>query len=246
MNTPHTAMILAAGLGTRMLPLTEHTPKPLVTVCGKTLLDYRVEALCTFGIQHIVINCFHLADQIAEHITHYRHVKITLIREEERLETGGGVVNALPHLGHDPFFVLNSDMIWLDPPKAPTALARMAKAWQEETMDALLLLQEVQHARGYHGKGDFYRQESGQLIPCMHVPQTTTLSNTTPFIYAGMQLLHPRALPGYKAEPFSLNQVFASLYQQQRLYGLPHLGNWLHVDSIASRKEAEAFLQQHT
>ena len=153
-TTPTHAMVLAAGLGTRMRPITDTLPKPLVRVAGQTMLDRALDKLAAAGIERAVVNTHYLAAQIAEHVRNRKSPSITFSHEEDVLETGGGVQKALPDLGGGPFFVVNSDSIWDDGPIP--ALARLAAAWDDASMDALLLVHPTVSAVGYHGRGDFF------------------------------------------------------------------------------------------
>ena len=156
---PEHAMVLAAGRGERLRPLTERLPKPLIEVRGKAMLDWALDHLAAVGVPHAVVNLYHLGDQIERHLSARARPWVTLSRESELLDTGGGVTAALPWLGPDPFFVLNGDVVWLD--GREPALHRLAGAWREAEMDALLLLQPVTDAYGYDGPGDFVMDPVG-------------------------------------------------------------------------------------
>src|SRR5581483_1667167 len=155
------AMLLAAGLGARMRPLTETRPKPLIAVSGRALLDHALDRLDEAGVETVVVNLHWLGEQIAQHVESRPRPRIVLSREAELLETGGGVVNALPELGAAPFFVVNSDALWLD--GATPALTRLAEAWHDDRMDALLLLHRTVAAIGYEGAGDYFADPLGRL-----------------------------------------------------------------------------------
>ena len=233
---PETAMIFAAGLGTRMLPLTEDTPKPMVEVCGKPIIDYRIDQLKEIGVKKIIINTFHLADKIKEHLSNVKDVEIIISHEDERLETGGGLVKALEYLGDEPFYVSNSDVILID--RNSNALERLAKTWDAEKMDMLFLMHPIERAIGYHGNGDFDLDKNGQIM--------VASSEKKPFVFTGMQILNPKVLEGYKAEPFSLSEIFMKAKNENgfldRVYGIINEGDWLHIGTVEDIKVAENFL----
>ncbi len=225
------AMILAAGLGTRMRPLTDKRPKPLVTLAGRTLLDWAFDRLQAVGIGHVVVNTHYRAEMIQAHLD--GRDGIVLSHEEERLETGGGVRRALPRLGAGPFFVINSDAVWLD--ARQPALARLAAAWRDARMDALLLLQPVDRAHGYAGRGDYHRAADGTL-------RRRGTAGTAPYLFAGVQILHPRLFDGAPDGPFSLNLLYDRAQKAGRLFGLAHDGEWFHVGTPEDLARTEAAL----
>jgi MurNAc alpha-1-phosphate uridylyltransferase len=227
MPKPRTAMVFAAGLGTRMRPITDHTPKPMISVAGKTLLERILDKLLASHIEHAVINTHHLAPLIEKYVALRRSrgelPHVDLSHEETLLETGGGIVHAKPFLGSDPVYTINSDIIWLDG-KEP-ALDRLAKAWDPEIMDALLLLHPITTAVGYEGDGNFDLLPTGQLIK--------PAGGDLPYVYAGVQIINPTFFYGMREEPFSLNVLYKKAYQSDgrlnRIYGLVHDGKWFHV-----------------
>ncbi len=227
---PQTAMVLAAGKGTRMRPLTERFPKPLVEICGRTLLDNILDHLDRAGISKVVVNAHYLGEQIVAHLAARNSPVSETILEAELLETGGGVTNALPHLGDDPFYVVNGDVLWLDG-KEP-ALKRLAAAWDGEKMDALLLLQPVTRAMCYDGAGDFMMDPLGLL-------RRRDQKEVAPYVFAGAQLLHPRLFKDVPQGPFSLNLVYDRAIESGRLYGIVHDGKWFHISTPEGLKEAE-------
>ncbi|HYN38427.1 MAG TPA: nucleotidyltransferase family protein [Rhodospirillales bacterium] len=231
---PRRAMVLAAGLGQRMLPLTLTTPKPLIPVGGRTMLDRAIDALASHGIDLLVVNAHHLACVVERHLAARARPPIRLVIEGERLETGGGVRNALPLLGDDPFFVVNGDILWQDGPQ-PT-LADLARAWKPATMDALLLLQPLATALGYDGPGDFQRRDDGRLVRRGN-------GERAPYLFAGLQILHPRLLADAPDGAFSLNLLYDRAIAGGRLYGIEHRGRWCHVGTPADIPVAEAFLR---
>jgi MurNAc alpha-1-phosphate uridylyltransferase len=220
-------MVLAAGLGSRMRPITDHTPKPLIEVAGRTMLDRALDHLDQAGIQRAVVNLHHLADKVTTHLAQRTGGPEILFSDERHvlLETGGGLTLARPLLGNHPIYALNADMIWLDGPE-PT-LARLAQAWDADRMDALLLLVPTDQAHGYDGRGDFITAATTpQAHPILRRPPPGTAA---PFMYGGLQIIKPQLFDGLKTAPWSLNTLFTSLISQGRLYGLPHTGQWFHV-----------------
>ncbi|CAA7624299.1 nucleotidyltransferase family protein [Magnetospirillum sp. UT-4] len=229
---PTHAMILAAGLGLRMRPITEYTPKPLVSVGGRTMLDRALDHLAKAEVGKLVINTHWLAERI--HGRYADRADITFSHEEELLETGGGVAKALPLLGSDPFYVVNSDIIWTD--GATPALARLAEAWDESRMDALLLLARTATAMGYEGQGDFFLDAAG-------VPRRRKPREVAPLLFAGVQILSPRLFDGAPSGKFSLNVLYDRALEAGRLFGIVHEGRWFHVGTPDALPEVEAALR---
>ena len=227
----HRAMVLAAGLGLRMRPITLTTPKPLVCVAGRTMLDRALDHLAVAGVQEMVVNTHWLADCVREHLAD--HSDISLSHEEELLETGGGVAKALPLLGHEPFYVVNSDIIWTD--GETPALARLARAWVDQDMDALLLLQPTGSAVGYEGKGDFFINGNDTL-------RRRGDADSAPLLFSGVQILHPRLFEGCPSGKFSLNVLYDRALAENRLYGVVHDGGWYHVGTPEALPQVEALL----
>jgi len=235
MNVPAAAMVLAAGLGTRMRPLTATRPKPLIEVGGRSMLDRILDHLAAAGVKTAVVNLHHLGEQIRAHLATRERPHILLSDETDRLlETGGGVCRALPLLGPEPFFALNGDVVWQDGP-VPT-LRDLAAFWRDDAMDALLLMHPTGTAVGYDGLGDFLMDQHGRLI--------RRTVGVAPFLFAGIQILHPRLLAGCVAEPFSLNRLYDRAAANGRLYGVRHLGRWMHIGTPAGLAEAELALQR--
>ena len=231
------AMLFAAGLGTRMRPITEHTPKALIEVAGKAILDYALEQFEAAGCERIVVNTHHLAPQLVAHLARHRgHAELLHVHEEVLLETGGAIVNALPLLGDAPFFCMNVDMIWRD--RGTPALSRLCQAYDPQSMDALLLLQPMTRTVSYGGRGDFGLNAAGEL----------TRDGERPYAYASVQVMHPRLFQGRKAEPFSLRDVWFSGQRADgslaRMHGLVHEGDWLHIGTPAELAAANAFLMR--
>jgi MurNAc alpha-1-phosphate uridylyltransferase len=224
----HSAMVLAAGLGKRMYPLTIDRPKPLVEVAGKRLIDYAFDRLRSANITRAVVNVHYLAEQV-EDWARSQTVPEIVISDERRqlLDTGGGIQKALDHLGRAPFFVLNSDSFWLD--GAIPALERLRRAWDGVRMDSLLLLSPQASAVGYEGAGDFYMDASWRLT-------RRQPGEKAPFIYAGCYLVAPSLFAGAPEGAFSMNLLWDAALARGRLFGLLHDGLWIHVgrpDSIA-------------
>jgi MurNAc alpha-1-phosphate uridylyltransferase len=216
-----TAMILAAGLGTRMRPLTNTTPKPLIKVAGKSIIDHTLDRLRAAKVARVVVNMHHHAEQIEQWAEAHAEDNIVLSDErDELLETGGGVVKALAKLGKAPFFVFNSDSFWIDGPTP--ALTRMREAWDGRRMDCLLLLAEMANAVGFDGPGDFTMDDEGRLV-------RREESYVAPFVYAGCCLVSPRLFADTPDGAFSMNVLWNRALAKGRLFGLRHDSKWLHV-----------------
>jgi MurNAc alpha-1-phosphate uridylyltransferase len=228
---PTHAMVLAAGLGLRMRPITEHTPKPLVAVAGRTMLDRALDHLEKARIEHLVVNTHWLAGRIAAHLA--GRPNLTLSHEDVLLETGGGVAKALPHLGQAPFYVVNSDIIWTD--GATPALKRLAETWDDARMDALLLMQPTATAMGYEGAGDFFLDSAG-------VPRRRRDPEVAPLLFSGVQILSPRLFRDAPSGKFSLNVLYDRALDQGRLFGIVHDGRWYHVGTPEALPQVEAAL----
>jgi MurNAc alpha-1-phosphate uridylyltransferase len=235
MIAPVTGMVLAAGLGTRLRPITDHLPKPLVTLGGRTLLDHAIDRLAASGVERIVVNLHYKPEMIAAHLAERRSPAITLVRESELLETGGGVFNALDALG-DVFYVVNADVFWLDG-KTP-ALRRLAGAFDAERLDALLLLQRTATALGYEGRGDFMLDPLGRV-------RRRHEREVAPHLFAGVQILHKRLFDGCAPGKFSLNRLYDRAIAAGRLVAIVHDGEWYHIGTPAGLALAEARLATH-
>jgi N-acetyl-alpha-D-muramate 1-phosphate uridylyltransferase len=230
-TVPKSAMVLAAGLGTRMRPFNGKLPKPLVQVGGKALIDYVLDRLAEQGVERAVVNVHHLADQIEQHLAGRKRPKILISDERsELLGTGGGVVKALPQLGDAPFFHINSDTIWIDGVKPN--LGRLAAAFDPARMDALLLLAPTASSIGYAGRGDFSMAPDGALT-------RRGEREVVPFVYAGAAILTPAFFAGAMAGPSSMSPLFDRGVEAQRLYGLRLEGVWMHVGTPDAIKAAE-------
>jgi N-acetyl-alpha-D-muramate 1-phosphate uridylyltransferase len=216
---PRTAMVLAAGLGTRLRPVTDTVPKPLIEIGGRTLLDHAIDRLALAGVETAIVNVHYKAAMVAAQLARRDHPRIEILHETELLETGGGVARALPLLG-ETFFVVNSDVFWTDG-KGPT-LQRLAAAFDPESIDAVLLLQPIVTAVGYDGDGDYLLGASG-------LPQRRRGGEAASLLFAGVQLLHRRAFVGITERVFSLVHVFDRAEQVGRLRAIVHDGEWYHI-----------------
>ena len=236
--TPRRAMVLAAGLGKRMRPLTDTLPKPLVAVAGKPLLDHVLDRLTDAGVEHAVVNVHYLGETNVDHLKPRDRPKIAISDETGvLLETGGGVVKALPLLGDAPFFHINSDTIWIDGVKPN--LVRLAEAFDPARMDALLLLAPTAGSIGYDGRGDFAMTPDGVL-------ERRGERAVAPFVYAGAAILSPRLFDGAPQGAFSLTVLFDRAIEAGRLFGLRLEGLWMHVGTPKAIGEAEAAIADST
>lgn len=232
---PQSAMVLAAGLGKRMRPITERMPKPLVRVHGKTLIDHALDALAAAGVPRAVVNVHHLAEQIESHLANRSQPEIVISDERDALlESGGGVAKALPLIGAEPFYILNSDTFWVEGYRPN--LMHLAEQWDPARMDMLLLLAATPAAVGYGGAGDFTMDAEGRLARRRE-------RQVAPFAYAGAAITKPGIFTDLPQGPFSLNLLFDRAIEAGRLFGIRLDGLWLHVgtpDSIAEAEEAIA------
>jgi len=228
-----TAMVLAAGFGKRMLPLTKSIPKPMVKVGGVPLIDRVLDRLALAGTERAVVNVHYCGDVLIEHLKGRTSPRIDISDERGTLlDTGGGIVRALPALGSRPFFLINSDSIWIE--GATPNLSRLVAAYDESLMDALLLLAPTAGAIGYRGPGDFIMDPRGLLA-------RRAEREIAPFVYAGAAILHPRLFADAPRSAFPLVQSFEQAEQQGRLYGLRLDGIWMHVgtpDAIGDAEDA--------
>ncbi len=224
-------MILAAGLGKRMRPITTTVPKPLVEVAGRALIDHALDRLQAAGIDTAVVNVHYLPDLVEAHLARRRFPKILISDERKKLlDTGGGVARALPKLGADPFLVLNSDSFWIEGMRPN--LDQLIAAYDPERMDALLMLAPTVAAIGYSGPGDFTMDPTGHV-------QRRRERQVAAFVYAGAAILHPRLFAGAPEGAFSLNLLFDAAIEKERLYGVRMDGIWLHVGTPEAIREAE-------
>jgi MurNAc alpha-1-phosphate uridylyltransferase len=227
-------MVLAAGLGTRMRPLTDDRPKPLLPLAGRTLLEHALDRLEDAGVTEAVVNAHWRAEQIETLLADRAAPRLTIQHEKTLLETGGGVKRALPLLGDAPFAVVNGDAYWLNGPTP--ALDRLAAAFDAEEMDGLLLLVRTAQVDGEVGLGDFMLDPLGRL----RRPKEREMS---PYLYGGVQILHPRLFDGAPEGAFSLNRLYDRAIEAERLSGLVHDGVWFHLSTPRDLDRAELALR---
>ena len=235
-QVPETAMVMAAGLGKRMRPLTATRPKPLVSVAGKPLIDHVFDRLRSAGIARAVVNVHYMADAMEAHLK-ARVKDIDVIVSDERqqlLETGGGLMHARPLLGDAPILCVNSDNLWIDGPV--DAIRALAQHWDDARMDALLLLVPLARAHSHPGKGDFHLDAMGRIV------SRRKPGRLAPFVYTGVQMLHPRILTDAPEGAFSTNLFWNRAIQAGRAWGVVHQGLWFDIGSPAAIGEAEAIL----
>lgn len=227
-----TAMVLAAGLGTRMRPLTANKPKPLIEVAGKPLIDHMLDALAEDGVPRAIVNVHYCADQVQAHLARRAAGPHTTISDEREilLETGGALAKAAPLLGEAPIFVMNTDQVWID--EGEKALKRLRRAWDPLAMDALLLLCPLERAMGFEGRGDFFCAKDGRL-------GRRGVAEAAPFAYMGVQIFNPALLRDARVEPFSTNILWDKALTRGRLFGALFDGVWMHVGDPAARDAAE-------
>lgn len=230
---PASAMVLAAGLGVRMRPLTETMPKPLVSVAGKPLLDHVLDRLAEVSVTTAVVNVHYLPDQIIQHVKSRTAPRVVISDERDVvLDTGGGVVKALPLLGDAPFYHLNADTMWID--GVQPNLERLAEAFDPARMDILLLMAPTSQSIGYAGSGDYAMLTDGAL-------RKRKEHQVVPFVYAGAAIMSPAAFRNAPAGKFSLTKIFDAANEQERLFGLRLDGLWMHVgtpDAVQAAEEA--------
>jgi N-acetyl-alpha-D-muramate 1-phosphate uridylyltransferase len=231
---PNRAIVLAAGLGTRMRPYNGHIPKPLVEIGGKSLIDYSLDRLADAGVERAVVNVHHLADVLERHLAPRQRPQIVISDERGALlGTGGGIAKALPQLGDAPFFLVNSDTVWLDGVKPN--FRRLAEAFDPDTMDVLLLLAPTTDSIGYAGRGDFAMLPDGGL-------RRRRENEVVPFVYAGAAILSPALFADVPAGAFPLTFLFDRAGERGRLFGLRLEGVWMHVGTPEAVAAAEAAL----
>ncbi|ATR22509.1 Mannose-1-phosphate guanyltransferase [Roseomonas mucosa] len=233
--SPRTGMVLAAGLGTRMRPLTETTPKPLLRLQGESLLDHILDQLDAAGIGRVVVNAHHLAPQVEAACATRNRPACEVIVEPELLETGGGIRNALPKLGPDPFVAVNGDSYWLNGPVP--ALRRLFAAFDPEAMDVLLLVARAATVEGDVGRGDFALDPLGRI-------RRPKEREVVPYTYAGVQVLHPRLFDGAPEGAWSMNRLYDKAIAAGRAFALVHDGVWFHLSTPEDLEQAEHRLQR--
>jgi N-acetyl-alpha-D-muramate 1-phosphate uridylyltransferase len=235
-RVPEVAMVLAAGLGKRMRPLTATRPKPLIEVAGRTLLDHSLDRLRAAGVRKAVVNVHYLADALEAHLDNrVRGIEIVVSDERPQLlETGGGVARALPLIEADPFLIVNSDNLWIDGPV--DSLRLLASGWDDERMDALLLLVPLARAHCHKGQGDFHMSAAGAL-------RRRRKGSVAPFVFTGVQIVSKRLFEGVlPAGPFSANLLWDRAIEARRCFGAVHQGLWFDVGAPANIKKAEEIL----
>jgi MurNAc alpha-1-phosphate uridylyltransferase len=233
------AMILAAGLGTRMAPLTLEKPKPLIELKGKTLIDHCIDRLVRNGINFIVVNVHYKAEQIIAHIekrqARDKNVEFRISDERDAiLESGGGIARALSHFNGEPFFTYNSDSLWVE--GMGSAIGRMKMRWNPDSMDALMLLAPCTTAIGFDDRGDFLMDAFGVL---KRRPEMAV----APFVWTGLQIIHPRLFDGAPTGRFSINPLWDKAIAKGRLCGVRLDGTWIHVGTPQGLRDAEDFLR---
>lgn len=232
--TPTRGMILAAGLGTRMRPLTDNKPKPLVEVAGRTLLDHAIDRFKEAGIRTVLVNVHYKGQMVIDHLKTRKDVEIVIQDERERLlDTGGALKRALPFFKGEPVFTYNSDSIWLE--SLGSNLLRMAQRWEDAEMDCLMLMAPTFNALGYEGRGDFTMDPLGRLT--RRQPQ-----RVAPFAWPGIQIIHPRLIKRGTGDVFSTNRLWDIAAEAGRLYGIRLDGKWMHIGTPEARDEAEVLM----
>ncbi|MEP7452665.1 nucleotidyltransferase family protein [Phyllobacterium sp. SB3] len=230
--TPDTAMVLAAGLGKRMAPVTDTIPKPLVSVAGKSLIDWGLDALAVAGVKRAIVNVHYLPDQLEKHLAGRASPAIVISDEREQLlDSAGGIIKALPQIGTEPFYVLNADTFWTDGDKPNLVL--LAEGWDDASMDILLMIAHMDQAVGREGGGDFSMSGTGQL-------RRLKPGETSPYIYAGAAIIHPRIFANAPSGKISLNRYFDEAIASDRLFGKSMDGLWLTVGTPGAIAEANA------
>lgn len=234
---PETAMVMAAGLGKRMRPLTATRPKPLIHVAGQALLDHVFDRLRAAGIKRAVVNVHYLADALEAHLrNHVRDIDVIVSDERDLLmETGGGIVKARDLLGDKPFVVANADNLWVDGPADTIKL--LASHWDDARMDALLLLVPLARANNHGGQGDFH------LDPLGCITGRRKPGRMAPFVYTGVQIMSPRVIRDWPEGPFSTNLFWTRAIEEGRAYGLVHQGLWFDVGTPGAIAKTEALLE---
>jgi MurNAc alpha-1-phosphate uridylyltransferase len=235
-TVPETAMVMAAGLGKRMRPLTATRPKPLVEVAGRTLLDHVFGRLRSAGVKRAVVNVHYLADALEAHLKN-RVTGIEVVVSDERgklMETGGGIVQARDLIGHQPFLVVNSDNLWIDGPT--DAIRMLAAQWNDATMDALLLMVPLARAHNHGGQGDFHLAADGRITG------RRKPGRVAPFVYTGVQILSPRLIADWPEGPFSTMLFWERAIAAGRAYGMVHQGLWFDVGTPQAIAATEALI----
>lgn len=231
---PTRGMVLAAGLGTRMRPLTNDRPKSLIMVAGRTLLDHAIDRFKAAGITTVIVNVHYKGQMVIDHLKKRTDVEIIIQDERDKLlDTGGALKKALPLFRGEPVFTYNSDSIWLE--SLGSNILRMAQRWDDAEMDCLMLMAPTFNSIGYDGRGDFMMDTLGHLV--RRQPQ-----RVTPFAWPGVQIIHPRLIERGDGDVFSTNRLWDIAIEQGRLFGIRLDGKWMHIGTPDAKDEAEAFL----
>ena len=233
---PRSAMVLAGGFGKRMLPLTQDKPKPMVELKGRPLIDHVLDRLAAAGVARAVVNVHYCADKLEAHVKHRARPEILISDERQQLlDTGGGVVRALPMLGAEPFLIHNSDSVWIE--GVGSNLERLFAGWDPDAMDSLMLLATAATSLGYDGPGDFVMDKDGRL-------SRRGEREMAPFVFAGVSIAHPRMFEGAPEGPFSMNRLWDRAIDSGRLYGIRLDGLWMHVGTPEALSEAERWIDR--
>ena len=234
-HPPRQAVLLAAGLATRMRPVTDTQPKALIELGGRPIIDHCLDRLEAVGVEKVVINLHYLGDMIEEHLHGRAGAVIVFSRETELLETGGGIAKACAELDSNPFYVANAKILWLDGPSA--ALLRLAECWDDDRMDGLLLVHSTVEAYGYRGPGDFMVDPIGRLT---RRPEREAV----PYVYTGLQILHPRLFLDAPEGAFPLVVLYDRAIEADRLRAIVHDGEWFLVETPEGLAQAQAYMRE--
>jgi len=218
---PQTAFVLAAGLGSRMKPLTDNLPKPMIEVAGKSMINHAIDKLVAVGVRRAIVNIHYLPDMLVEHLSKRNDIEIIFSREAERLETAGGILNAIEHVGTDPIYVISSDIIWQD--AAKPALLKLAENWNDKLV-ALLALQDVNKSYGYEGQGDFNMDASGNL-------SWREEGKTAKYVFTGLQIICPKVFAREALKKYGNNFALNKIYREYlpEIKGVENDGKWYHI-----------------
>ncbi|MDC7682959.1 nucleotidyltransferase family protein [Asticcacaulis sp. BYS171W] len=234
--TIRTAFVLAAGLGTRMRPLTDDRSKALVEVGGRALIDHMIDRLIGAGVERCVVNVHYFADRLEAHLRRRTDVEVVISDERDALlETGGGLKKARPLLGDDPILVANIDSVWIEDGGTDGAIRALIEGWDPERMAARLLLADMARSSGFDGAGDFFLSDDGRLT-------FRGESKTAPFNYMGVHITHPDIADRVPADAFSLTPIWRAKAAEGKLFGATLQGDWMHVGDPAARAAAEVRL----
>lgn len=238
MSKINQAFILAAGRGKRMQHLTDDKPKPLVEVCGKSLIDYNIDHIRNYGIKDCIVNLCYKGDMIRTHLSSYSDINFVFSEEEDALETGGGIQNALNKIRNEAFFVINSDALWLESEGSESLLTDMANLWDDSRYDMLMMLQPIDNSYGVGENGDYF-------LNAEHLPQRRIdASQKAPYLYGGVLICHPRIFDNELSGRYSLVRVFDRLQREGRLGAYIHKGKWFHVGDPQAKQTAEMLISQ--